>query len=396
MDLATPTGMYKTPDYTQGTIDKRDVSEMLELWAHTETPLLNKISWGAESGARGIEWVHEHLGWRYIEISGTLATNGTVLLAGSGVGGLSQAEQTKQIRVGTVLFAQGVADSGEVSGDHGWFVVSTIGSSYSVTGAWIASHKCSLAASTKMYIVAGTANEGSTPDRDTSRIRTLLSNKMTILRQDIRITGSQMATDMHAVNNELSHQTRLRLLELQKDREMAILFSKGQARTTSAAGLMEGMAELFIDNQTETWVDTSTTTLTETTFNDLVAEMAENGTGTNLCAVGAFKQIRKFTGWSADRIRTKVDDRLGGQYITSYLTDTGKTVDLVPMVKFPVDWLFVLDVDKIKLRALKGRKLLLEKLGKVGDYEEWQLLSEFSMEHHGVAQGQHGAFFALS
>ena len=87
---------------------------------------------------------------------------------------------------------------------------------------------------------------------------------------------------------------------------------------------------------------------------------------------------------------------MGGGERTRYLTDTGKTGDLVPMVKFPVDWLFVLDVDKIKLRALKGRKLLLEKLGKVGDYEEWQLLSEFSMEHHGVAQGQHGAFFALS
>jgi len=394
MNLSIPSGIYSTQDFTAST-NRRDVSEMLELWAHEETPLLNRISWGDESGGTSIEWLHEHLGWMYVEASAAIATGGTTFLIESGLAGLSRAEQTKQLRVGSMIYAQGVADSGEESGDHTWMVVSTIGASYTVTAAFMASCTASIAASTKLYIVGSFANEGSEPDRDTSRARTLLSNKFAILRKDIRITGSQMATDMHAVANELQHQTRLRLLEMQFERERSVLFSRAQDRSSTAAGLMKGFAELFVDNQTEAWVDTSTTTLLETTFNNVVAEIAENGGNPNV-AVGGYSQIRKFTGWSADRIRTKRDERVGGAYITQYLTDTGKTLDLIPMAKFPSTWLFILDTDKIKLRAKKGRRLLLEKLGKDGDYDEWQMISEYSMEHHGVAQGHHGAFFALT
>lgn len=394
MNLSIPANVYSTQGFTAST-NRRDVSEMLELWAHKETPLLNRVSWGSESGGTEIEWLHEHLGWMYVEASAAIATNGTTFLIESGIAGLSRAEQTKQIRVGTMLYAQGVANSGEESGDHTWLVVSTIGASYSVTCAFMASCTGSIAASTKLYIVGSFANEGSEPDRDTSRARTLLSNRFTILRKDIRITGSQQSTDMHAVANEVQHQMRLRLLEMQFERERSILFSRQQDRSATAAGLMKGFAELFIDNQTESWVDTSTTSLTETKFNDLVAEIAENGGDPNVVVAG-YSQIRKFTGWATDRIRTKRDERVGGSYITQYLTDTGKTVDLIPMKKFPSDWMFVLDTDKFSLRAKKGRRLLMEKLGKKGDYDEWQLLSEYSMEHHGVAQGHHGAFFALA
>ena len=44
----------------------------------------------------------------------------------------------------------------------------------------------------------------------------------------------------------------------------------------------------------------------------------------------------------------------------------------------------------------KHHKLIIEKLGKIGDLDQWQMLSEFSLEHHGIAWGQHGAFLALA
>lgn len=395
MNLSIPAGVYSSQSITSGT-NVRDVSDMLEMWAHKETPLLNRISWGSESGGLVIEWLHEHLGFGYVETSGAIATDGTVLLIASGVAGLTRAEQMKQIRVGTILFAKGVADSGSESADHAWLVVSTIGASLSCTVAFLASTTASIAASTKLYIVASSANEGAEPDRDTSRARTLLSNKMMIVTEDIRITGSQMQTDMYAVDNELAHQTRLRLQQMQFKRERSVLFSRAQSRSTTAAGLMKGFAELFVDNITSTdFVDNTTTTLSETNFNALMANIAENA-GTPDVVVGPYAQIRKFTGWNADRIRSTVDSRVGGQYVTQYLTDTGITVDLVPLAKFPSNWLFILDTNKIKLRAKKGRKLLLKHLGLKGDYEEWMLVSEYSMEHHGVAQGQHGCFMALT
>lgn len=394
MNLSIPAGVYSTQSITSST-NKRDVSQILEYWAHKETPFLNRLSWGPESGGLIIEWVHEHLGWMYVECSAAIATNGTTFLCASGVGGLSQAEQTKQLRVGSLLYATGVASSGEQSGDHAWMAVSTIGASYTVTVAFLSSTTASIAASSKIYIVASHANEGSEPDRDTSRKRTLLSNKMAILRKDIQISGSQAQTEMHAVPSEVKHQMKMRLLELQFERERSVLYGWGQARSSTAAGLVQGMAELLLAQSTQSFVDDATTALSEDTFNDLVADVVDNGGSPNV-VVGSSTQIRKFTKWSQDRIRSRPDNRVGGSWITSYLTDTGIEVDLISLTKAIPSFLFVLDTDKISPRAKKGRKLLLQKLGLKGDYEQWQILSEYSIEHHGVAQGHHGMFSKLA
>ncbi|NIP53666.1 MAG: DUF5309 domain-containing protein [Phycisphaerae bacterium] len=121
----------------------------------------------------------------------------------------------------------------------------------------------------------------------------------------------------------------------------------------------------------------------------------DNG-GTPNVVVGSVANIAKFTQWESDRVRTRVDERLGGKYVTQYLSRTGVQMDLLPCKKFPVEWLFILDTDQLKLRAKTGRKLLLQKLGLAGDYVEYQLLSEYTLEHRSVAQGYHGAFSALT
>ncbi len=378
----------------------RDVSSMLELWAHEQTPLLNRIQWAEPSGGLVIEWVHEHLGFGYVTPSAAIASGGTAFVCATGSSPMSAAEQGKQLHRGTILACQGAADSGEESGDINWLIVTTVtGDIGSATVAWVSSTTGSVAAATKLYIVGSFVNEGSTPERDVTRKRTLLSNKMTILRRDIRITGSMLQTDMYAVSSELQHQTRLRLLEMQFERERSVLLSRGAARTSDATaetiGLMNGMLELMRQNRSNAFVDTSTTTLVEDTFNDVYAECVDSG-GSPDVVVGAYKHIRKFTQWDKDRVRTRVDQRLGGKFVADYLTDTGEVVTLVGLKKFSPSWLFIIDTDKIKLRAKKGRKLILAKLGLAGDYIEYQLISEYSMEHHGITDGHHAAFLALT
>ena len=398
MNLSIPTGYYATTTPTSGTTVP-DVSDMLELWAHKETPFLNRISWGAESGAANlISWLTEHLGWRYAETSAAIGTGAASMLIASGVAGLTRAEQMKQFRPGTLCYAQGVADSGSESGDNTWFYITTIGTT-TLELAFLASCTASIAASAKIYIVGSFANEGSVPDRDTARTRTILSNKLAILRYDIQMTGSQLKTDMYAVADELQHQTRLRLLEMQMDRERGLLLSRGSAKSSTVPAYIQGVLDLFVQNYATGvaggWVDDSTTALGESAFNNMVAACFENGGRPN-CVVGGVSQIRKFTSWETDRIRSTPDTRVGGQYITQYMTDVGITVDLIPMMKWPTDIMFILDDSKMTLRAKTGRKLIIEKLGKTGDLEQWQLLSEFSLEHHGFAWGQHGAFLALT
>jgi len=66
------------------------------------------------------------------------------------------------------------------------------------------------------------------------------------------------------------------------------------------------------------------------------------------------------------------------------------------MRRVPKNFAFVIDTSKCQLRAKKGRKAIMEKLGKNGDFDDWQIISEFSFEMKGYSNGQHGMFTKLS
>ena len=381
---------YYSGDITAST-DKRDVSEMLDLWAHKDTPFLNRISWGPDSGGLGIEWLSEHLNWGYIENAAGVGCASTSWAGGSFYPGTVTsicATLKYALNCGALLYAWNSTNQADVM-----MVVESVGASDSICIVWVLTS--SLEASQKLYILGELANEGSAQREDTSRPRTLLSNNFSILRKDIRITGSMANTDMHAVpEGEVRHQLRLRLLEMQRDREMHLLFSSTQTRSGTVASSMNGVLG-YLRGQSGSHIDVTTTSLTETAFNNLVAAVWDNR-GNPDVVVGSHDQIRKFTGWDRARVRVEQDDKIGGFHVTKYLTDIGIEVDLIPMRKFPINTLFVLDTSKIKLRAKKNRKLFVEKLGITGDRVDYQVISEFSGEVRGYNLGYHGYFGALT
>jgi hypothetical protein len=386
---AMSSGYYSTQGITAST-NVRDVSDMLDLWAHEDTPFLNRLSWGADSGGLQIEWLSENLGVGYFE---SLAAITSASISFSGLydvtGGATLSATSKAgIQKGAALYFYNATDN------EGAIVLVSSLVADSIYFEYVTATSTSIAASTKFYLLGNFANEGSDPFRDMSRLRTILSNEFTILRGDINITGSQAATDMYAVSDELRHQIRLRLVEMQRHREMTALYSYTQARSTTMAGMMNGCYG-FLTGQSGTHIDITTTTFTEASFNTVVAECWENRGNPNVF-VASPTIIRKFTGWDRSRVRTTPDSQIGGFYVSRYLTDIGIEIELVPMRKVPLNLAFVLDTSKIKLRAKKGRKAILEKLGKTGDYEMWQLISEFSMEMRGYTFGQHGMFSALT
>jgi len=158
---------------------------------------------------------------------------------------------------------------------------------------------------------------------------------------------------------------------------------------------MQGFYGYLDEYSSNAWVDASTTALTESAFNTLVSECWDNGGEPNVFFANK-DIVRLFTQWDQTRVRTSVDAKMAGHYTTRYLTDIGIEVELVPMRKSPKNLAFLIDTGKCKLRAKRGRKLLLEKLGKTGDYENWQMLSEFTLEMRGYDLGYHGMFTELA
>lgn len=385
---ATPSGAYSTVAYTAGTIEKRDVSDILDLMDNKETPFLGYISWGAPSGGNKIEWITEHLGLMWFYNSDACASDGlSFILATDATQMDTRTGIAKQIHQGTVLYAWDPTGA-----EHCVLLVSDVGSSWTISVDWLVTG--SLPASTKIFIVGSPANEGSAFREDATRDRAVKTNNMHILRQDIYMTGSQMETDMYAVGDELRHQVELRTVEMQRERENTCLYNYTQTRSATAAGMMNGIFG-FLKDETGAHIDGTTTSFSETSFNNLTAALWENGSTPN--AFFAHQtQIRKFTTWDRSRIRMSPRENLGGAHISSYMTDIGIEVDLVPLRRGPSNLAFLLDTSKIALRAKKNRKLQLDRLGKDGDREKYQIISEFSLEFKGYSHGQHGMYYKLT
>jgi len=374
--------------------DKRDVSDMLDLLAIDYTPFINRIGWGPESGATGIEWISEDLGPGYVTAGSVMASAGTSLQI-STCEGLTTAEAARQLQTGTILYHYSSTD-----GEHSIIALISVGTDgeletevlSSATGASVST---STSAGDKLFILGAAANEGSLPRTGNWRSRVVNSNGFSILREDVQITGSQKATDMYAIGREDTHQLRMRLHQLSRDREKQALYGMAVTpRSTTEASLMNG-ALGFLIGQGGSNIDTSTTSLTEAAVNAVVGACWESG-ASNLTFFGNLDQTAKFTQWDKGRIRMSQEDRKGGGMISHYLCECNIEIEIVPMRKVPNNIAFVLDTSKIRMRAKKGRKGIMEKLGKAGDFEDWQIISEFSFEMKGYNLHQHGLFTRLA
>ena len=390
------TATYRTTyDYTYATIDRRDVSEILDLFALQETPFLNRISWGPDCGASKCEWIEENLGLGYLVAGGAIASGASAgasiqIVVTSGTFGQTDGEIVKQLTTGSLLYGYNTT-----SDEHRYWVVHAIAADGSSVGAKIlaTAYIGGLASGSNVYLVGNFVNEGSEPAADKSRSRSVLSNGMNILRHDIQITGSDLVAPKHAVADELRHQITMRGVELKRGIEKAALLSMAKTGSSTVAPHMNGLYG-FLSGQTGSHIDATTTTITENALGTICEELYQNGSNPDIF-MGHPAIIRRFTSFNNPRVRTTVDEGLGGHHVTKYLTDTGYELDLVHLRRCPKNLAFVVDSSKIFMRARSGRKMLLQKLGIKGDYEQWQLLSEFTMEVRGYTLGQHGMFSNL-
>ena len=373
--------------------ERRDVSETLDLLALADTPFINRIGWGAESGGHSIEWISEDLGPGYVHssICQSLAVS-FILLS---VEGMDASEAGLQLKQGSVMYTWNSAETSHIFAVVTSCPATGFGTGVSVSVSFlVGTHANSIATGQKWYVLGAYANEGSIPNIPGPRQRVVCSNTFSILRQDVQITGTMKSTDMYAIGREDRHQVLMRLKELQRERERAALYSLYSTKTSAHAGMMNGVYG-FLQNNTGSQIDNSTYTLTESAINTVVSKVWENG-GRNLSFFAHIDQCAKFTRWDKNRIRTRMNEGKGGGYINSYLTESGIVLDLIPMAYVPTNLAFVIDTNKVTLRAKRGRKAIMEKLGKMGDFDDWQIISEFTMEMKGWNLRQHGMFTRLT
>ena len=227
-------------DIADGT-ERRDVSEILDLLALADTPFINKVGWGPESGGTIIEWISEDLSPGYFPAASQVATAGPSIIA-SQIGSTSGSEVTRQVHDGTLLYAR---MSNTTDSTHALMVVISEPAAISivvsnlVVGVMSGIGSAGIIAGNNVFVLGQVANEGSIPGEAKPRRRVLASNTFTILRKDVAITGSMKATDMYAIGREDKHQILMRMKEMQRERERLALYATLSAKTTTLAGVLK-------------------------------------------------------------------------------------------------------------------------------------------------------------
>lgn len=392
-------GIESTYNIGTGT-DVRDVSDILDAVYLADTPFVNKIGWGEPATNRTIEWITDNIGPGYVITSAAIASDASAIVVASNAAYGAASIGVLQIHTGTVLWAKSSEGATE-----GYLIVEDPqagAGNGSMAFCFVDGTTTSFAADTTLFIVGSPVGEGSTARVDTTRPRAVCTNRTQIFRQDVSITGSRQAVQMYGVADELRKQIELRTKEMMREIERTALLGFYQAGVAGAVatGVIQcmGGVSYFLSSDAGTsgdHIDTSTTTLTETAINNVAAEVYNRGGSPDVLVIGP-AQARVIPTFERSRVRVEQDARLAGFYVNKYLTDLGVTLDILVDRFLPKNFAFVLSSEKIKLRPLKGRKLLLEKLGRRGDYQEWQLISELSLEMKGYNLGQHGAFTALT
>jgi hypothetical protein len=296
----------------------------------------------------------------------------------------------RQVRTGTVL------KYNNQSIDLGYYIVREYTYTGSIVWTGISGTSCSATVTdaATLFIVGNAVKEGSTPRLDATRPRQLCSNLTQIFREDIRMTGTRQAIEMYGVPNELRKQIGLRTQEYKRQVERTLILGYKHAGTTAETQMMGGIYD-FLRTQSGSHIDITTTTLTETKINDVAQAIFDKGGEPNTLLLGP-KQARVIPTLERARVRVTQDSRVAGFYVTKYMTDLGVEMSILISRWVPKDFAFILDANKIKLMPMRGRKFNLEKLGKVGDYVEYELISEITMEIKGYTLGQHGMFAELN
>lgn len=350
-----------------------DVSDVIDQLSPDETPMLD---WAGQNSLKNPceqllhEWLEDELRPR----AGTLAAAYT---AGSG---------TLQVAAGQEKYL--VPDDLIMVGDNVLRIIGGPPSNpvFTVDGGVGGSTDANAASGAAWTKIAHSAEEGGEARADASK--TVLAkpyNYTQIFKDWAHITGTMKVIRRYGYMSEWSYQIEKVLKSLAIDMEHAILYGvrsnqDGPPRRSTMGGLYEYIYLAGVANSWATVVNAAGGLFTETLLNNTLQAIWEQGGMPDTIMVNGFNK-RQVSAWGGPRIRTARDERMAGNYITSYESDFG-TLDVMKNRWLRKGDVLILTKEEIGVGPLNGRQFSSRVLPSTGDYERWEILGEYTIEVH--------------
>lgn len=371
MALQTPS---QATSNSQSAVYKLDLSEVLSAILLDDTDFVSVIGISSDAATQTKHsWVEDALNATTVVQSGgsnaTLAlghTSGTLLVL--------SASHASRITAGSLLKDQ-------LSGKTEVIQVTTLSTnSATVTRGFGATSAQTHAAGATWDIIANPRPQGMAGPKDESKARTLEYNYTQIFSKGVKITGTAEAIDHAGISSEDDYQIDMRLRELKRELDRTCIMGVRAASdvTTGVYGTMAGMID-YIGFLKGTNNLGTAETLTPSVLNSMIKKCWDAGLNPDTILVGGV-QKQKVSTFDQEYRRSTLDSRRAGYTVEEFVSDLGINLRLVVDRWVPNDVAIVFAKDRIKILPLNGRAFFLEKLGKTGDSNDWQIVGEYTME----------------
>lgn len=213
------------------------------------------------------------------------------------------------------------------------------------------------AADSEIRIVARPQLEGAGVGKDESHDRYVDFNVTQIFERYAAVTNTQQAVRTHNVDNELNYQVQLRLKELAREMNDALIYGRrfdagaGQPRMTGGllnfASIKGSVKENLAGGEVSAKI-----------LNDALEKVYQRGGNVNtiLTNTAGARQISKLLG---DKIQIQQQDTVRGGYVATFVSDIvgGDMATIVVDKNMPKDKVVLFDRSILSLSPLSGRAL---------------------------------------
>ena len=339
---------------------REDVTENLLLLSPQEAPMLDLVGFGEATTQDEIVWFED-------ETYATKTTASAEALA---------AATTLTVADGSIFEANTVVKAGEEL----LKVTAVNGNDLTVERGYAGTTAATVASGDKVEFQFVEGVEGADARKARFKARTRHSNVTQIFDGTITITGTAAAVSQHGLDDLYAYE------KAKKEKELALQLEKAVingVKYTSPNGLVRQMGGIRQFVKTNVLNGAGAAVDTEI-LNDAFQAIAE-ATGQNVGAgykiVVSPKQKRAISRMDADKINLTRQDNGRGQVVDYFVGDFGES-EIVVNPNLEADEIFIVDIDRVKIRPLQTRQFNHEYLGKTGDNFTGSIVGEYTLEFH--------------
>jgi len=375
----TGRAIYDPVGVFEGTAE--DVAEEIGMISPYETPLLDRLT-QAERAATNVlhEWLEEKLNPNTV-----IAT--VAAPVGSATDPATVALNDSAGNAAVRYFMLGHIFENEATGEQLQLV-----SKDEVAGLGVLSRgfggttAATITAGDNFFAVSDAALEGADVDDDISRPRERKNNYCQIFKKDVIISGTVEATrQLGGISSEQGHQRMMRMREIVRDLEKAVIRGRTSGNTIGAAGARRSMDGILSRLTTNV---TSTATLTPEIMNDIVKTAWDNG-GTDCDLIVADSNFKRISDqFQSTRVEVMNRDERFHNKVSIFESTYGQQ-EVILDRWMPPNSLMVISTQRIHVVPLQGRSFQYVPVSRTGDAEKGMLLGEYTLEvfnEEGMAQ----------